>query len=394
MIKVVGVQFEKNGKCYYFDTNGLDPIPGHYVVCDTSRGMDLGEVVVSAREIDTQGDEDTFRKLMRIATEQDIQRSMGNRQKEREAFEICQKKIGEHKLEMKLVSVEYSFDGSKILFYFTANGRVDFRSLVKDLASVFKMRIELRQIGVRDEAKMLGGLGPCGRPICCGSFLEQFQPVSIKMAKEQNLSLNPTKISGVCGRLMCCLKYEQDYYEQTRKKMPRIGRTVVTPDGAGCVTELNILKETVMVRMTNGDTSEIKEYPLASITRPNDNGKTEEPAARPVQEIPDITDEIPEDLDALTDSSPETVPQKKVRESAENDSTQVGNTQAGNRDNRQNHPLGQPVKRENPNRNNKKGATGGNKPENMKNQTEKKTAKGKKSWAEAVEEAMSAIDKE
>ena len=198
---------------------------------------------------------------------EDAERQQENRRKEKEAYAICQKKIIEHKLEMKLVSVEYTFDNSKILFYFTANGRVDFRALVKNLASVFKTRIELKQIGVRDEAKMLGGLGLCGRPVCCAQFMGDFQPVSIKMAKEQSLSLNPTKISGVCGRLMCCLKYEQDHYEATRKRMPRVGRDVMTPDGVGTVQEINILKETVRVRVTNGDNSEIKDYPADKVKR-------------------------------------------------------------------------------------------------------------------------------
>ena len=233
MVKIIGVQFQKNGKLYYFDPNGLETSVGDYVIVDTARGQDLGEIVMGCREINEESRTAPLKKLIRIATEQDIQHSRDNRSKEKEAFSICQKKIAEHKLEMKLVSVEYAFDNSKILFFFTANGRVDFRSLVKDLASIFKMRIELRQIGVRDEAKILGGLGPCGRSICCGTFLDQFQPVSIKMAKEQNLSLNPTKISGVCGRLMCCLKYEQDHYEQARKKMPKVGKEVSTPDGTG-----------------------------------------------------------------------------------------------------------------------------------------------------------------
>ena len=267
MGKIIGVQFQKNGKLYYFDANGFDVKVGEYVVVDTARGLDLGEVSMGIREIDDDSWHTPLKKTIRIATDQDIRHSRDNRQKEKEGFTICQQKIAEHKLEMKLVSVEYAFDNSKILFFFTANGRVDFRSLVKDLASIFKMRIELRQIGVRDEAKMLGGLGPCGRPICCGTFLDQFQPVSIKMAKEQNLSLNPTKISGVCGRLMCCLKYEQEHYEQTRKRMPKIGKEVSTPDGAGPVTDLNIVKETVFVRLTNGDTSEIKEYPLEQVNR-------------------------------------------------------------------------------------------------------------------------------
>ena len=195
---------------------------------------------------------------------------------EKEAYRICQHKIEEHKLDMKLVGVEQTFDNAKILFYFTANGRVDFRSLVKDLASVFHTRIELRQIGVRDEAKMLGGLGPCGRPICCGAFLGDFQPVSIKMAKEQNLSLNPTKISGVCGRLMCCLKFEQDHYESTRKRMPKTGKEVETPDGVGTVTDLNVLKETVTVRLHKGDSVEFKTYPLEELKW---NKPTPQPAA-------------------------------------------------------------------------------------------------------------------
>ncbi len=279
MISIVGIQLQNNGKIYYFDSNQLLVKPGDYVIADTVRGIDIGEVVIGIREVDESNAVNPVKKLIRIATEQDIRQSSENRIKEKEAYEICQRKIAEHQLDMKLVSVEYAFDNSKILFYFTANGRVDFRSLVKDLASVFKMRIELRQIGVRDEAKMLGGLGPCGRQICCGTFLSEFQPVSIKMAKEQNLSLNPTKISGVCGRLMCCLKYEQDHYEQTRKRMPKVGREVNTPDGTGIVSDLNVVKETVSVRITNGDTSEIKEYPLEEVTRNPETGNETGPVS-------------------------------------------------------------------------------------------------------------------
>lgn len=271
MAAIVGIQFQKNGKIYNYDVNNLEVKQDDFVIADTSHGIDLGQVVVGCRHVDDNESAIPLKKLIRIATEKDLQTSADNREKEREAFTVCQKKIAEHKLDMKLVSVEYAFDNSKALFYFTANGRVDFRSLVKDLASVFKMRIELRQIGVRDEARMIGGLGPCGRQICCGSFLEEFQPVSIKMAKEQNLSLNPTKISGVCGRLMCCLKYEQDHYEQTRKIMPRIGKEVRTPDGNGIVSDLNIVKETVFVRITNGDSNEIKEYPLEKVERVSGN---------------------------------------------------------------------------------------------------------------------------
>ncbi len=259
MVNIVGIQLQKNGKIYYFDSNQLILKPGDYVIADTARGQDLGEVVIGMRDVDESSLTPPVRKILRCATDQDILRGTENRQKEQEAFQICRKKIAEHQLDMKLVSVEYAFDGSKILFYFTANGRVDFRSLVKDLASVFKMRIELRQIGVRDEAKMLGGLGPCGRPICCGSFLSEFQPVSIKMAKEQSLSLNPTKISGVCGRLMCCLKYEQDAYESLLTTCPTSDSLVNTYDGVGTVTDTNLLKQTVKVRMEN-DPSTIKTY--------------------------------------------------------------------------------------------------------------------------------------
>ena len=391
MAKIMGIQFQKNGKMYYFDANGVEAKNGSFVIVDTVRGLDLGEVIMSPREMSVPQEADALKKVIRVATEQDIQHGRENRIKEQEAFGICQKKIAEHKLEMKLVSVEYSFDGSKILFYFTANGRVDFRSLVKDLASVFKMRIELRQIGVRDEAKMLGGLGPCGRPICCGSFLSQFQPVSIKMAKEQNLSLNPTKISGVCGRLMCCLKYEQDHYEQTRKKMPKVGRTVNTPDGSGPVTELNIVKETVFVRLTNGDTSEIREFPLESISRAGDNAQ------------PEKTNE--NDLTEKTDK-PSGVSEKQEKTDAPQLKEEHRNP-GKNKSKQKNHQLGQPVKRENPNRVvNENIAKAGD--EEKREQAEKPVERIEKaaatepdkrkaassSWADAVQNAMRAIDKE
>jgi len=393
MSKIIGIQFQKDGKVYYFDANGIDAEAGSFVIVDTVHGIDLGEVVLSSREIAVITETESMKKVIRKATEQDIQNGRENRIKEKEAFTICQKKISEHKLEMKLVSVEYSFDGSKILFYFTANGRVDFRSLVKDLASVFKMRIELRQIGVRDEAKMLGGLGPCGRPICCGSFLSQFQPVSIKMAKEQNLSLNPTKISGVCGRLMCCLKYEQDHYEQTRKRMPKVGKTVSTPDGIGLVTELNIVKETVFVRLTNGDSSEIKEYPLESISKAQENSPMTE------------TNNDSESAENL--KKRKQVPQQEIRENDEvsNEKEEKRNPNK-NRTRNKNQQLGQPVKRENPNRSSSSEA--------LKKQTEEKRTQSKEKkeqshatvetnkkeggvsspWAAAVQNAMLAIDKD
>ena len=277
MVNVIGVRFENAGKLYFFDPGELWPTPGDYVLVETSRGVEFGEVVTGIKEIDDSTLQSPLKPVVRIATAEDIQHNKDNKEAQKEAYQVCQKKIAEHKLDMKLVSVEYTFDNSKILFYFTANGRVDFRSLVKDLAGVFKTRIELRQIGVRDEAKMLGGLGICGRPICCGAFLGDFQPVSIKMAKEQNLSLNPTKISGVCGRLMCCLKYEQDQYEQTRKKMPKVGKEVITPDGPGVVWELNVIKETVRVRIQKGDSSELKDFPMEEVQRPGAaNARSEE----------------------------------------------------------------------------------------------------------------------
>ncbi len=292
MVNVIGVRFQNAGKLYFFDPGPYWPTPGDFVIVETTRGIEFGEVVTGVRELNDEQLSSPLKQVVRIASAQDVQHAEENKLHEKEAYAICQKKIGEHKLDMKLVSVEYTFDNSKILFYFTANGRVDFRSLVKDLAAVFKTRIELRQIGVRDEAKMLGGLGPCGRPICCGAFLGDFQPVSIKMAKEQNLSLNPTKISGVCGRLMCCLKYEQDNYEQTRKRMPKVGKEVSTPDGPGVVWDLNIIKESVRVRIQKGDSSELKDYPLEQIQRigapaaaPVENVETDAPATPAEKEV-------------------------------------------------------------------------------------------------------------
>ena len=404
MVSIVGIQLQKNGKIYYFDINGLKVRPGDYVVADTARGADLGEVVVGAHEVEDQSAPASLKKIIRIATPQDIQRSSDNRQKEKEAYKICQKKIAEHQLDMKLVSVEYAFDGSKIQFYFTANGRVDFRSLVKDLASVFKMRIELRQIGVRDEARMLGGLGACGRPICCGLFLEEFQPVSIKMAKEQNLSLNPTKISGVCGRLMCCLKYEQDHYEQTRKRMPRIGREVSTPDGTGTVTELNIVKETVRVRIVNGDSSEIKEYPLESISRPPENGNSRKAdnntAPLPEgslmkEEESDIASEeeiriLMSEEEVIDDRSrfSEVKEQGSEKEAAEDKQSRRRLKDKGQA--RSNHQLGQPVRRENPNKQRSESQKNG--PDNSGTENPKTQVVKKDNWAEALKKAMDAMN--
>ena len=267
MASVIGVRFKNAGKLYYFDPGVYWPTAGDAVIVETVRGIEYGEVVTGVKEVSDELITPPLKKVIRLATSEDAQHDAENRVKEKEAMAICQKKVQEHKLQMKLVGCEYTFDNSKILFYFTSDKRVDFRALVKDLAAAFHTRIELRQIGVRDEAKMMGGLGMCGRMVCCAQFLGDFQPVSIKMAKEQNLSLNPTKISGICGRLMCCLKYEEDHYEATRRRMPKVGKEVITPDGTGTVIDLNILKETVRVRIPKGDSTEQKDYPLEDVQR-------------------------------------------------------------------------------------------------------------------------------
>ena len=249
MAEVIGIRFKEVGKVYYFDPNGIQMKKGDMAIVETARGVECGEVAMENREIEDKAIVHPLKKMIRKATQGDLKKVEENRKKERHAFEICEKKILDHKLEMKLVDVEYTFDNNKILFYFTADGRVDFRELVKDLASVFRTRIELRQIGVRDEAKMMGGLGICGRPFCCNTFLGEFQPVSIKMAKEQGLSLNPVKISGTCGRLMCCLKYEQEAYSDLLRTTPKNGAVVNTPEGRGVVVDVNLLTGMLKVRM-------------------------------------------------------------------------------------------------------------------------------------------------
>ena len=249
MVEVIGVRFKDVGKVYYFDPGDLKMKKGDRTIVETARGIECGEVAMANREVEDANVVFPLKKVIRIATPEDLKRVAENEKKQKEAFSICEKKIAEHKLDMKLVDVEYTFDNNKILFYFTAEGRVDFRNLVKDLASVFRTRIELRQIGVRDEAKMLGGLGVCGKPFCCSTFLGEFQPVSIKMAKEQGLSLNPTKISGTCGRLMCCLKYEQEAYEDLLRRTPKNGALVQTPEGKGVVVEQNLLTGILKVRL-------------------------------------------------------------------------------------------------------------------------------------------------
>lgn len=255
MVEIIGVRFKSGGKQYYFDPAGLEVQPGQGVIVETSRGLEYGECAQGNTQVEEETVVQPLRPLVRIATEEDEKTVEKNREKEAKAFQICQEKIAAHGLEMKLVEAEYSFEGNKVLFFFTAEGRVDFRALVKDLASTIHARIELRQIGVRDEAKMLGGLGICGRPFCCSTFLGDFQPVSIKMAKEQGLSLNPGKISGACGRLMCCLKYEQEAYEDLIRRTPKVGFTVSTPDGEGTVVEVSLLTGALKVRLSSGDST-------------------------------------------------------------------------------------------------------------------------------------------
>ena len=260
MAEIIGVRFRNVGKIYYFDPDGARLRQGDRVIVETSRGVECGEVMMINREIDEESVPQPLKKLIRLATKEDLARIAENAAKEKTAYQICARKIEAHKLDMKLVSVEYTFDNSKILFYFTADGRIDFRELVKDLASVFRTRIELRQIGVRDEAKMIGGIGICGRPFCCASFLSGFQPVSIKMAKEQGLSLNPVKISGACGRLMCCLKYEQEAYTDLLRSTPPIGSLVSTPEGRGVVTEVNLLTGMLHVRLDGAAEGVLKTF--------------------------------------------------------------------------------------------------------------------------------------
>ncbi|MCI8647692.1 MAG: stage 0 sporulation family protein [Firmicutes bacterium] len=249
MVRVVGVKFKSAGKVYYFDPGELKIDIGENVIVETARGMEYGIVNMAEKEVSPSEIVSPLKKIIRIADEKDRKRYEENMCKKERALRLCQEKINKHKLEMKLIDVEYTFDNSKIIFYFTADGRVDFRELVKDLASVFKMRIELRQIGVRDEAKMMGGIGTCGRSLCCHSWLADFEPVSIKMAKVQNLSLNPTKISGICGRLMCCLKYENDVYVELKKGMPDPGERIRTPDGMAVVVDVNILENKIKTRL-------------------------------------------------------------------------------------------------------------------------------------------------
>ena len=293
MIRVISVRFRDGGKTYYFSPGEFYIIEGEGVIVETARGVEFADVVAPPQDIEEDRIVAPLKGVIRVATPYDREQRDMNRAKEKDAYDICVQKIADHKLDMKLVDVEYSFNGSKVIFYFTADGRVDFRELVKDLAGVFRTRIELRQIGVRDEAKMLGGLGSCGRPVCCKAFLSDFAPVSIKMAKEQSLSLSPTKISGICGRLMCCLKYEQDSYETMRKQMPRPGRDVRTPDGDGTVLENNVITEKTRVRVSLADgTFDVRDYPFRELVPLN---------SKHPEFIENTEQDIDDDSDVLVD---------------------------------------------------------------------------------------------
>lgn len=266
MVKVIGVRFRTAGKIYYFDPGKLQIRRNNHVIVETARGIEYGTVVCDPKEVEDDKVIQPLKAVLRVATPKDDEQEASNKQKEREAYKICLEKIRKHDLQMKLIDAEYTFDNNKVLFYFTADGRIDFRELVKDLAAVFKTRIELRQIGVRDETKILGGIGICGRPLCCHTHLSEFAPVSIKMAKEQNLSLNPTKISGVCGRLMCCLKNEEETYEELNRRLPNVGDFVTTEDGLkGEVHSVNVLRQLVKVIVDVDDEKEIQEYKVEQL---------------------------------------------------------------------------------------------------------------------------------
>lgn len=304
MTKVIGVRFRTAGKIYFFDPLNFEIKRDDHVIVETARGIEFGTVVTGVSEVDDSRVVQPLKPVIRIASQRDLEQEADNKKKEKEAFKICQEKIRKHELEMKLIDAEYTFDNNKVLFYFTADGRIDFRELVKDLAGVFRTRIELRQIGVRDETKIVGGIGICGRPLCCHSYLSDFVPVSIKMAKEQNLSLNPTKISGVCGRLMCCLKNEEETYEELNRRLPNIGDSVTTEDGLhGEVQSVNVLRQLVKVVVSVGDDKEIKEYPVEQLQFHRRHGKKEkiELSKEEMQELERLEEEEQQESESQDD---------------------------------------------------------------------------------------------
>ena len=326
MIKVVGIRFQRAGKIYYFDPLDYDLETAMHVIVETARGVEMGTVLIPPKEVEDDKVIQPLKPVIRVATDEDEKVMERNKEKEAEAYVICKENIAKHGLEMKLVAAEYTFDNNKLLFYFTADGRIDFRELVKDLASVFRTRIELRQIGVRDETKMLGGIGICGRELCCKSYLTDFVPVSIKMAKEQNLSLNPTKISGVCGRLMCCLKNEQDTYEYLNSRLPVVGDYVTTPGGMkGEVQSINVLRQVVKVVVDNGEEKELIEYPVDDLQFTPKRRKDVK-----------VTEEELKELEGLEDSGTEAAEEEKPERPARNNYQQRDNQNRGNRYNQNN----------------------------------------------------------
>ena len=326
MIKVVGIRVQRAGKIYYFDPLDYELETAMHVIVETARGVEMGTVLIPPKEVEDDKVIQPLKPVIRVATDEDEKVMERNKEKEAEAYVICKEKIAKHGLEMKLVAAEYTFDNNKLLFYFTADGRIDFRELVKDLASVFRTRIELRQIGVRDETKMLGGIGICGRELCCKSYLTDFVPVSIKMAKEQNLSLNPTKISGVCGRLMCCLKNEQDTYEYLNSRLPSVGDYVTTPGGMkGEVQSINVLRQLVKVIVDNGEEKELIEYPVDDLQFTPKRRKDVK-----------VTEEELKELEGLEDSGTETAEEEKPERPARNNYQQRDNQNRGNRYNQNN----------------------------------------------------------
>lgn len=341
MTKIVGIRFRTAGKIYYFDPADFDLDMAMHVIVETARGIEMGTVLIPPKEVEDDKVVSPLKPVIRVATEEDEQTVARNKEKEKEAFAICKEKIIKHGLEMKLVDAEYTFDSNKLLFYFTADGRIDFRELVKDLAAVFRTRIELRQIGVRDETKMMGGIGICGRALCCSTYMPDFVPVSIKMAKEQNLSLNPTKISGVCGRLMCCLKYEQETYEYLNSRLPSVGEKVKTPEGIiGEVKSVSVLRQLVRVVIDNGDEKEMREYTV-------DDLRLKPRQRKDVK----LTEEELKELKGLEDTEDETVEEKPQkyrgkRDNRDNRDRRDNRENKENRDNRGKRPYRKENQRE------------------------------------------------
>ena len=375
MVKVVGIRFRNAGKIYYFGPGKLQLKAGMHAIVETARGVEMGTVMTDPREVSEESVVQPLKPVIRIATEQDEKQAEKNRQKEKEAFKICLEKIAKHKLDMKLVEAEYTFDNNKLLFYFTADGRIDFRELVKDLAAVFRTRIELRQIGVRDETKIMGGYGICGRELCCHTFLSEFAPVSIKMAKEQNLSLNPTKISGVCGRLMCCLKNEEDTYEELNRKLPGVGDYVQTADGLhGEVQSVNVLRQLVKVLVKAGDEKELKEYEADTLQFKRRRGKKggQELSKEEQKELEKL-EEI-EEKEEAEERAEKRAEQRQDRREQRTDGENRGDNRGENRrrdgrrdDNRRNNNRGENNRNgEHQNRNDNRGGDNGSRNENRR----------------------------